>query len=262
MNTSRFHSLRLFVSAFIAFSGATLVAQEPGAPTPVPPVPAPGAPAPAGGVIKEVGPGVYELGLLRIEKEKNTVTFPGKLNMAKGILEYLLVGPQGSTHESLLVTDAPVTDVHTAMLLLGAKGSGIHAPSPQDQPPAQITNEYLKSAPELKGDRIFITVRWHQDGADKEGPVEDWLVNTHTKKAAERGPWIYNGSMFGADGKFLAQQEQAFAALLPYPVALINNPRKGNETDTLWGVNEKAVPVVDTPVQISIRLETPAVKPQ
>ena len=213
-------------------------------------------------VIRESSPGVYELGAIRIDKEKNTITFPGRVNMDKGVLEYLLVGPLGSTHESLLVTEVPVTDVHTAMLLLGAKGAGIHAPAPQDQPTGQITNEYLKNAPEIKGDRIFINVKWKQDDAEKENPVEDWIVRTKTNKPAERGAWIYNGSMFGADGKFLAAGEQAFAALLPYPPALMNNPRKYEADDSLWDVNEKAVPPVDTPVQISIRLEPQAVKPQ
>ncbi len=246
MNLSRLNTLHLFVSAFVAFT-ALSGAQEPGSLEP--------------GVIKEVSPGIYTLGQLRIDKEKNTISFPGKINMSKGVLEYLLVGPQGSTHEILLVTEVPVTDVHTAMLLLGAKGAGIHAPSPEQQPPGQITSEYLKTAPELKGDRIFITAKWQKEGVEKEVPVEDLVFNSKTKKPADRGPWLYTGSMFGADGKFLAQQEQAFAAMLTYPVALINNPRKAEE-DSLWEVNEKAVPPVETPVQISIRLEKPAVKPQ
>ncbi|RYD83503.1 MAG: hypothetical protein EOP84_07790 [Verrucomicrobiaceae bacterium] len=113
----------------------------------------------------------------------------------------------------------------------------------------------------MKGDRILITAKWQKEGADKEMPVEDLIFNSKTKKAAERGPWLYTGSMFGADGKFLAQQEQAFAAMLTYPVALINNPRKADE-DSLWEVNEKVTPPVETPVQISIRLDNPAVKPQ
>lgn len=247
MNLSRLNTLHLFVTAFVAFT-ALNNAQEPGAQEP--------------SVIKEVKPGIYELGQLQIDKEKNTITFPGKINMNKGVIEYMLVGMQGSTHESLLVTDVPVSDVHTAMLLLGAKGSGIHAPRPDQQPPGQITNEYLASAPELKGDRIFIKVSWKQEGKEKEVPVEDLITNSQTKKSADRGPWLYTGSMFGADGKFLAQQEEAFAALLTYPVALINNPRKGKETDTLWEVNEKLTPAVETPVQISIRIDNPAVKPQ
>jgi hypothetical protein len=247
MNFSRLNTLHLFVSAFVAFT-AVSGAQESGSMDP--------------GVIKEVSPGIYQLGQLRIDKEKNTISFPGKINMSNGVLEYLLVGPQGSTHESLLVTDVPVSDVHTAMLLIGAKGAGLHAPSPEQQPPGQITDEYLKTAPELKGDRIFINVKWQGKEGEKEVPAEDLIVRSTTKKPAERGPWLYNGSMFGADGKFLAQQEQAFAALLTYPVALMNNPRKAQENDNLWEVNEKSVPPVETPVQISIRLDNPAVKPQ
>lgn len=220
---------------------------------------APGSPG--NGVVKEVSPGVYELGPIKIDKEKNRISFPARVNMDKGILEYLLVGPLGGTHESLLISDVSVTDVHTAMLLLGAKGSGIHAPAPDQQPPRQITEEYLKTAPELKGDRIFLTVQVANKEGAKEIPVEDWVVNTKTNKPAERGPWIYNGSMFGADGKFLAEQDNSFVALLTYPPALMNNPRKIDNGDSLWAVNEKAVPPVDTPVTFSIRLE-PQNKPE
>jgi hypothetical protein len=240
-------SLAASVSSFLFLPLSLAVAQGPGAPT---------------SVVREVSPGIYELGPLRIEKEKNTITFPGRVNMDKGVLEYLLVGPMGSTHESLLVTEVPVSDVHMAMLLLGAKGAGIYAPSPDQQPTGQITDEYLKNAPELKGDRIFINVKWKQGEAEKETPVEDWIVRAKAAKPAERGPWLYNGSMFGADGKFLAAGEQAFVALLPYPPALMNNPRRQEADDSLWGVNEKVVPPVDTPVEISIRLEPNAVKPQ
>lgn len=246
MKSSRLNTLHLFVTAFVAFTALSSAEERDSKPS----------------VIKEVSPGVYELGQIRIVKEKNTVIFPGRINMDKGVIEYMLVGMQGSTHESLLVTEVPVADVHTAMLLLGAKGAGIHAPSPEQRPPGQITDEYLSRAPELKGDRIFIKVSWKQDGKEKEVPVEDLISNSQTKKTAARGPWLYTGSMFGADGKFLAQQEEAFAALLTYPVALINNPRKGKDTNAFWEVNEKLTPPVETPVEISIRIDNPAVKPQ
>jgi hypothetical protein len=72
---------------------------------------------------------------------------------------------------------------------------------------------------------------------------------------------IYTGSMF-RDGHFLAQSEGAFAALVTYPAALINNPRKGSDDDLVWAVNTKAVPPVDTPVEIIITLEpSPEAKP-
>jgi hypothetical protein len=93
-----------------------------------------------------------------------------------------------------------------------------------------------------------------QDGSEKVMPLEDLLMNPDTKKAATRGPWVYNGSMFGADGRFLAQQQGSFISVVTNPAALINNPRKGNDNDRIWAVNEKQSPPVGTAVEITIAL--------
>ena len=116
--------------------------------------------APTLGEMKEIRPGVFNIGKMQLDKTARTLTFPGTVNMAKGALEYLLVSPAGATHESLLLTTLPPNDVHLAMLLLGAKGAGLTVPAAKDAPPAQITDEYLKSAPALKGDAVFLTVTW------------------------------------------------------------------------------------------------------
>ena len=120
----------------------------------------------------------------------------------------------GPTHESLLVTELQPTDLHFAMLLLGAKGGGENAGAA----PAQIDGAYLKTAPKLKGDTVLISVKWQVGAAAKTVPVEDWLYNGAAKKAIERGPWTYNGSMFN-EGRFRAQAEGIFAALVTNPSA-------------------------------------------
>ena len=206
--------------------------------------------------MREVSPGVFEIGKLRLDKNKSTVAFPGKINMAADLIEYVLVSPGGPTHESLLVTELQPTDLHFAMLLLGAKGAGLTTPAAGEAPPPQIDAKYLHNAPKLKGDNVLVTATW-KDKAGKERmtPVEDWLVHPKTKKAAEPGPWIYTGSMFGADGNFLAQQLGGFIAVVSNPAALINNPRKGNDNDLFWEINAKTVPPIDTPVQITITLQ-------
>ena len=71
--------------------------------------------------MREVSPGVFQIGKLRIDKTKNSIAFPAKINMAKDLVEYLLVSPNGPTHESLFVTELQPTGLHLAMLLLGAK---------------------------------------------------------------------------------------------------------------------------------------------
>lgn len=228
--------LPALLAALLAAPG---LAQEPG-----------DAPAP---VMREVSPGVFEIGKIHLDQKTRTVRFPGELNLHEGILEYLLVTSQGSTHESLLVSEVRPSDLHFAMLLLGAKGSGPDAPAAGNARTGQIDAEYLRTAPKLRGDDISITVTWKNGETEKTTPVEDWVFNNATKKAMERGPWIYNGSVF-SNGHFMAQIEGAFAALVTYPSALINNPRKGSDNDQIWVVNEKVIPPVKTPLEISIQL--------
>ena len=214
-------------------------------------------------VMREVSPGVYEIGSIHLDKNTRSMTFPGKVNMAEGAIEYLICTPRGSTHESLLVTEVQPTDIHFAMLLLDAKGAGLLAPAPADAPPEQINAEFLKKARELKGDHITISVKW-KDAAGKERSVavEDWVLNKKENKSAPRGPWLYTGSMF-SDDKFLAQLQGAVASLVTNPAALINNPRKGHDDDRVWMVNVKSVPPIETPLSVTLQIEpTPEPKPK
>lgn len=242
LNRSPFAEMKFTVLAFLACLSAALHAAdeaEPGAP------------------IREVSPGVFEIGKLRLVRETRTVSFPATVNKAgkDDMLEYLLVNEHGQTHESLLMTAVDPRDLHTAMLLLGAKGGGLDGRAGEFAG-GKIDDEFLKHAPKLTGDVIRITATWNAaNGDEKSTPIEDWVLNLQTKKPMTRGPWIYNGSTF-FDGAFRAQTEGCFAALVTYPPALINNPREGNAQDDIWAVNDKAVPALDTPLTLTIHLET------
>jgi len=213
---------------------------------------------------RELSPGVFEIGAVRLDKNANTVKFPARVNMDDGLLEYLMVSPQGPVHESLLVSEVPPQEVHMAMLLLGAKGMT----KPQTGAGSgRIDQASLAKAPKLTGDRILITVTW-KDKAGKEQtvPIERWLVRKiftprkpEKSVPAEDGPWLYTGSYF-YENRFVAQIEGAFGSLVTYPGALINNPRAGSTDDHIWFVNKKAAPPVATPVEFTIKLE-PAEKP-
>ena len=216
--------------------------------------PAPAKPEePAKPALREVSPGIFELGKIRLDQKARSISFPGKLNMGRGLLEYLLVNPKGSAHESLLVTDVGASDLHFAMLLLGAKGGAITA----EAPPAQLDERYFRTAPKLTGDTVLISVRWKEKDVEKTVPVEDWLYNQEKQQAIEHGPWIYNGSIV-YEGRFLAQIDGNLVALVTTPTALMNNPRKNNDNDQMWNVNEKDAPAVNTPVEIIFKLVPPA----
>lgn len=220
------------------------------------------APTPESTAVREVSAGIYQIGQLRLEQEARRIVFPAEVNMTNGLLEYLLVSKDGPRHESLLATDVSPSDLHLAMLLLGAKGDA-KLPAGQGNPPAQINREYLQHAPQLTGERISLSVRWKdKEGKENTAPAEDWLTQLNLKKAPPRGPWTYTGSSFGSSGKFMAQLEGLFVALVTNPAALINNPRPGHDDDQLWTVNEKAVPPLATPVQLEVKLLDPPAAPE
>lgn len=202
--------------------------------------------------IKEISPGVLQVGGVTLDRNTRTVTFPGTLNMDHGDLEYLLVGDGGKTHESLLATKVEPYHLHTAMLLLGAKPP---KPASNSAPPDAIDNQYLKSAPKPQGDPVSIRVRWKEGDKDVEVNAEDLIYDSATKAPMTRGPWIYNGSLLSG-GVFLAQQERSFAALVIDPSALINNTRPGCDNDQIWSVAPRKAPKSGTPVEIVLQLQT------
>ena len=243
---ARFAIALLSAAAFLA-NPATLPAQSP--PEFSPP--------------KEIAPGVFKVGSVQLDKNTGIVSFPAKVQMDDGLLEYLLVTTQGPVHESLFVSDAAPQDVHMAMLLLGAKGmvqQGAKAPG-------RIDADYLAKAPKLTGDRILLSVKWtDKDGKEQVAPPERWIMRKvftprkPTKNVpAEEGPWLYTGSYF-YENRFIAQADGTFAAMVTFPGALINNPRSGSNDDHIWFVKTEAVPPVGTPVTFTIKLE-PAEKP-
>ena len=216
----------------------------------------------AGPAIREVEPGVFEIGKIRLRQMEKTVSFPAKVNKAGAddVLEYLLVNERGQTHESLLFTDIEPSDLHFALLLLGVKGGGKDL-KPEQLGGGQITEEFLKHAPQLQGEGILLTATWKAaDGKERTAPIEDWIFNRKTKRPMTRGPWLYTGSSF-LEGRFRAQQEGCFAALVTYPPALINNPRPGNAEDDIWSVNAKVVPPLETPLTLTIQLAAPTPAP-
>jgi len=183
---------------------------------------------------------------IHIDKEKQTVTFPGAINMRDGMLEYLIVADTGKTHESLLSTKIQPYDIQVAMLLLGVEPAG----KADSEPPGQINRAYLKTAPELNGDRVNIYLSWpgHRIHA------EDLVWNMETNAPMTQGPWMYTSSeMYG--GKFLAQVDGSVAALVRDSAALMNNPRPGNDDDQIWEVYKQMTPPVGTAVDVTVELE-------
>jgi hypothetical protein len=197
--------------------------------------------------VERVAPGVFRLGTISIYKETKSLSFPAKVNMDKGLLEYLLVKSSGKTHESLLRTDVEPYHLQIAFLLLGFEGT--------DRPIAVQGSEEIP-----KGDPVEITIEYKKTGTGSAGErserikTEEWVVKKVNGDLKPIGAldWVYTGSVVH-QGAFIAQVSGSIIAIFRDPAALIDNASLGGESDEIWFVNEKTVPPVGTPVTIIIK---------
>jgi hypothetical protein len=190
-------------------------------------------------VIKMLAPGVFEIGGVKILKKMDQVSFPASVNMAEGLLEYLIVGGAGKLHESLLKTDIEPYSLQIALLLLGLEGT-TKPLSMQGDP----------GRPE--GDPVTIHVQWKENNRMKDVPIESWVVDKNKKGPLDPVNWVFTGSMI-SDGVFMAQVEKSIVAVFHDPAALIDNPLPDGASDEVWFVNQGQVPPVGTKVTVLIR---------
>ena len=173
-------------------------------------------------------------GLIVHGGERQYVEATGKVATTEGVLEFIAVEKQGRDYESLFTLDCRPAALKFALLLIGCEPG------------------------ESNGSPVTIDVEW----AGKRIPVEQLLLDRHTKKSPPALPWIFTGSYFTKsvlDGRevFMADEEQAFVALWWQPSALINlrqdfgNPYHGDAQG--FDANTKALPPKDTPVKLIFR---------
>jgi len=194
--------------------------------------------------VKEVRPGVFQVGGVLLEKKNRQISFPVLINMHEGLLEYILVTGKGKTHESLLVTQTEPYHIHVAMLLLGAKGAeGKEVPEDPRKP--------------IPGEPFSMKLSWKKDGKALRVPVEQFVRNRLLKKPMKPGPFIYNGSIV-FEGMFIAHRDGNLFSLITAPAALANNPRMGRHDDENWEAIKKELPPLDSKATLIISLPKPA----
>lgn len=188
--------------------------------------------------IEKVGDGLYRLGDIVVNKRDRSITFPARVNMDSGMLEYLLVHRRGKTHESLFNTLIEPYSLQIAFLLLGYEGA--------KEP---LTMQGDPTVPQGEALRILVTPA--SGGAPF--PADQWVMNRFGDEIRDVPPmkWVYTGS-FSFQGRFMPQESGSVVAIWHDPAAMIDNATPGGESNRIWFVKEGTVPAVDTPVTLTL----------
>ena len=205
------------------------------------------------GLLKEVKPGIFQFGEIKINKRQRTIRFPAVINLRQGPMEYFLVSSWGKVHESILRTDTEPYRIHVAMLLLGAKGAGTNEDDTLEIPGGIISHPLSTRPP---GDAVTLDVEWLSKGKVTRKHAGELIFNHKNHSSLRKGDWVYNGSLM-AGTSFLAQREGSIVSLVTDPEALINNAAPGHDEDTIWTPNTNSLPSATDSVEVIIKLTNP-----
>lgn len=211
--------------------------------------PSPPPADPAKPRIRQLDATHLQIGQITLDQKSREIRFPAKVNMAKGLLEYLVCLQQGKVHEALLITEISPTHLNLAFTLLRYPASQELFYRLNDA--GEMTEQLIEvAAPVKAGARIAIEVEWSQDGKTRRQPVNDWIQHAVKTTAMAAGPWLYSGSYI-FEGKYVPEGSGDIAAIMVVPGALINYPGSDNG-DNVWFSYPKRVPPEGTPVTVII----------
>ena len=218
---------RLVASSFPLLLAATLAYAQ----APAPPA-APTLPPDA----ERIGEDRYRVGKVTVDLAAKTATCAGKINMPRGMIEYLAVAPLGKRHESVLLLDVRPLHLQVGLILLGL------------EPKGGLTFQGDPAQP--KGSPVNVSVSWKRGGRTVRVPAEDLVWAIDHKRPMERGAWVFSGSAV-EKGVLLADAERSLIATFHDPAAIVNNILPGGSDDTLYKVNERIAPPYGTPVTVT-----------
>ncbi|MBK1828332.1 YdjY domain-containing protein [Haloferula rosea] len=188
----------------------------------------------------------FKIGTIEFDKAKRTITIPASVLMREGAVEYLLVTRTGKVHESVFVTDADPQDIHLAALLLGIRPSA-------DLGPADSSMTVPPTA------ALQASVTWDRNGPPQTIHLHEALAIAPAGETSPSGPapatlWLYNGSRIQQDGTFVARREGSIISVIRDPEALINYPGDTRDNDEIHLPNAAALPKLEHPVRIVLKL--------
>ena len=179
---------------------------------------------------------LVRLGSVQVDRLNRSVIARGRINLGQGLVELLACGPEGKTHESVLVLEADPVDLNAALLLLGLKpGRPPRAPG--------------KGAPE--GPPVAVWVEWEAEGSPRRVRGETLILNRRSGEVLPPTPWTYTGAV-GEDGNLLAAREQSLVATFWDPSAVLNLPLPCGMDDEILFAHADALPPRGTPVTVRL----------
>lgn len=190
--------------------------------------------------VKDLGNQRYLVGQIEINKTESSFAVAGSVLRQAPPVEFVAVTKGGhKAYESLFELNANAFEFNLACILIGLDAKKAKAPKFHfDKAPAE-------------GDAVELSLSWTLGGKTTTVPAGDLLAGPGDKAKDE---WIYTGSRFTPDGRYLAQQDGTLIGFVHDPSSIIEH-RTGvglNAFGSIQGKKE-VLPPIGTPIKLVVR---------
>lgn len=198
---------------------------------------------------------------LAVDFEARALALPVTVEVPHDLLEYLLVGPAGASHESLFQTEVQPSTLNTALLALGVEPGANAQWNPVEPPPSDAelaAGARLYEVELPAGDGFYLYAAWLDGDELYFFRVEDLLQNLASGRSMQRHRWVYLGSRMIPDPR--DPDVEAFAADLFHNLVnvsffgegytLVTGALEACLEQTIWIANAWLVPPRGTEVRL------------
>lgn len=197
---------------------------------------------------------------IRIDLEHGRCSFPANVLVRDELLEYVLVGPRGSAHESLFVTDVKPSLVNTAILALGIE-QGTNATWTRRAEPRGVDEQGAPAPPysvtRPQGEPVYLYALWKEEGEVHFHRMEDLVRDLSSGRTMRRHAWVFLGSRFaplreGGEEVFVADHEQNLVNVTFFAAGntLVTAALDACVDQTIWMANTWLLPERGWPVTV------------
>jgi hypothetical protein len=195
--------------------------------------------------VEKLGENLYRIGNIRVDTSRSEISVPGTINRDVTTLEFIANTRGGlKAYESALSLDTDAITFNTALILIG-----LNRTRARNTP----TAHFDPATPD--GDQVEIYVECPARQCSRT-PAERLMFDRNTNSSPAGGTWVYTGSGFLPDGRYLAELDGTLVGFVHDPASIIEyaegaglnrygsivlNPNSGVPTNTSIMITVKAV---------------------
>jgi hypothetical protein len=174
-------------------------------PKPVEPQPPSAQPS-----VEKLGPNLLRVGTIRVDTAAKEITVAGTVNPDVRTLEFIANARDGiKAYETAVTLDTDAITFNAALLLIGIdKSRSRNAPTRHFDPAIPV------------GDVVEITLDCPKRECQRF-PAERLMYDLEAKTTASKGTWVYTGSAFLPDNRYLATVDGSLIGFVHDPSSII-----------------------------------------